>query len=174
MPSVYIGRGAIIGANTVVTSDIGPYEIHGGVPNRRIGTRLDFVPPRNIHGLSDKMIPYFYRGFYLKQKELQESRSYGVIAASRAVSIVLSGPASAAIIKGRIFNSRPLQLRARFLGHSWEDQIIDSDEFELKIARVGCEPDIKPSVLSEFTVIQIEARVDGDIPAYGISYAEVL
>ena len=32
MPNVRIGRGAIIGANSVVTKDIPPYSIVGGIP----------------------------------------------------------------------------------------------------------------------------------------------
>jgi acetyltransferase-like isoleucine patch superfamily enzyme len=37
---VRIGRGAIIGANAVITRDVGPYEIWAGVPARKIGERF--------------------------------------------------------------------------------------------------------------------------------------
>lgn len=39
MPGVTIGRGVVIGANAVVTHDVPAYEIHAGVPARRIGER---------------------------------------------------------------------------------------------------------------------------------------
>lgn len=39
MPGVTIGDGAVIGANAVVTKDVPPFEIHGGIPARKIGER---------------------------------------------------------------------------------------------------------------------------------------
>lgn len=38
-PDVRIGKGAIVGAGAVVTSDVAPYVIVGGVPARQIGSR---------------------------------------------------------------------------------------------------------------------------------------
>ena len=37
---VRIGRGAIVGAGSVVTKDVPPYEIHAGVPAKKIGERF--------------------------------------------------------------------------------------------------------------------------------------
>ena len=37
---VVIGRGAIIAAHAVVSKDVQPYEIVGGVPAKKIGSRL--------------------------------------------------------------------------------------------------------------------------------------
>lgn len=39
MPGVTIQKGAVIGANSVVTKDVGPYEIWAGVPAKKIGDR---------------------------------------------------------------------------------------------------------------------------------------
>ena len=36
---VTIGQGAVIAAGAVVTSDVGPYEIFGGIPAKKIGER---------------------------------------------------------------------------------------------------------------------------------------
>lgn len=40
MPGVKVADGAIIGAGSVVTKDVGPYEIHAGTPARKIRDRL--------------------------------------------------------------------------------------------------------------------------------------
>lgn len=40
MAGVTIGRGSIIGAGAVVTADVPPYEIHAGIPAKRIGVRF--------------------------------------------------------------------------------------------------------------------------------------
>ena len=39
MPGVTIGKGAVVGANAVVTRDVAPYSIVAGVPARPIGSR---------------------------------------------------------------------------------------------------------------------------------------
>lgn len=41
LPGVKIGHGAIIGSNSVVTRDVAPYEIIGGVPGAKIGSRFN-------------------------------------------------------------------------------------------------------------------------------------
>jgi len=63
MPGVEIGRGCVIGANTVVTGDIAPYSIAVGAPARVIGQRLDFKPPGRLDASLDEHLPYFYEGF---------------------------------------------------------------------------------------------------------------
>ncbi len=40
MAGVTIGRGAIVAAGAVVTHDVPPYEVHGGVPARKIRDRF--------------------------------------------------------------------------------------------------------------------------------------
>jgi acetyltransferase-like isoleucine patch superfamily enzyme len=50
---VRIGRGAIVAAGAVVTKNIPAYEIHGGVPAKRIADRFANERDRAIH---DRML----------------------------------------------------------------------------------------------------------------------
>lgn len=49
LAGVTIGRGAIVAAGAVVTKDVGPYEIHGGVPARKLASRFDDEAARLQH-----------------------------------------------------------------------------------------------------------------------------
>ena len=49
MAGVRIGRGAIIGAGSVVTKSVPAYEIHAGVPARKIGERFPLEADRLRH-----------------------------------------------------------------------------------------------------------------------------
>ena len=56
MAGVRIGRGAIVAAGAVVTIDVPPYEIHGGVPARKISERFADSSAREVH---DRMLGDF-------------------------------------------------------------------------------------------------------------------
>lgn len=61
-PGVTIGKGSVIGANAVVTRDVPPYSVMGGIPARRIGSRLDWVPPRVVDPGIPETEPYILSG----------------------------------------------------------------------------------------------------------------
>jgi|JRYH01.1.fsa_nt_gb acetyltransferase-like isoleucine patch superfamily enzyme len=49
MAGVTIGRGSIVAAGAVVTKDIPPFEIHGGVPAKKIRDRFATAAEREAH-----------------------------------------------------------------------------------------------------------------------------
>lgn len=51
-PGVHIGKGAVVASGAVVTHDVPPYEVWGGVPAKKIGERtknLDYSAYCHIH-----------------------------------------------------------------------------------------------------------------------------
>lgn len=63
MRGVTIGRGCVVGANSVITRDLPPYSVAAGVPARVIDQRLNYVPPPAIDATDDACLPYFVEGF---------------------------------------------------------------------------------------------------------------
>jgi acetyltransferase-like isoleucine patch superfamily enzyme len=68
MAGVTIGKGAIIGSNSVVTKDVLPYVIVGGGPAKIIKKRYDFSPPKSLDASIIKNYPYFYSGFNIEKE----------------------------------------------------------------------------------------------------------
>lgn len=58
---VTIGDGAVIGAHSVVTKDIGPYEVWAGVPARYLAHRTDDVPPQKLAEAQELIAKYGIR-----------------------------------------------------------------------------------------------------------------
>ncbi len=62
LPGITIGRGSVIGANTVVNSDLPPYSIAVGCPAQVVRQRLAFLPKSRIDANVESDWPYFYDG----------------------------------------------------------------------------------------------------------------
>jgi len=76
LPGVKIGKGSIIGANCVVTKNVEPYNIVAGVPGNVINKRLTFIPPSSLEYNNIKCLPYFYKGFHLREYEKNKFKVY--------------------------------------------------------------------------------------------------
>lgn len=92
---ISIGRGAVIGANSVVLNNVDPYSVQGGIPSKEIKKRFNFEPLSQILATNDDHLPYFYRGFGHKKEELENSRRQRMITATSEAIIVLKNMSGA-------------------------------------------------------------------------------
>ena len=90
MPGVTIGKGSVVGANSVVTADIEPYTVVAGAPAKLLRRRLDFIPPREIDFSNPIDRPYFYGGFQVSQQSLGTGAAAGGMAATGEFVIALN------------------------------------------------------------------------------------
>ncbi len=81
MSGVTIGKGAVVGANSVVTKDVAPYTVVAGAPAKPIKKRLDFIPPQSISYDDPDSWPYFYAGFEVSKAGREKYLEYGGLAA---------------------------------------------------------------------------------------------
>jgi acetyltransferase-like isoleucine patch superfamily enzyme len=61
-PGVTIGKGSVVGANSVVTRDVPPYSVVAGVPARAIAVRLDWAPPSDLNFADARALVYSLDG----------------------------------------------------------------------------------------------------------------
>jgi acetyltransferase-like isoleucine patch superfamily enzyme len=97
MAGIVVGKGAVIGANSVVNADVHPYAVVAGAPARELRRRLEYSPPTRIH-FSDQMSwPYFYSGFQMSQSDIARYSEFGGIAALGEFSISLDFSSASAL-----------------------------------------------------------------------------
>lgn len=106
---VTIGRGCVVGANTVVPLALPPYSVTGGNPARVLRVRLAFVPKSRIEAGCEEDLPYFYDGFNsvsaTKQEDIVADCEF-VLALNRpnaqSVRLCLSGERSEIAFGGQV------------------------------------------------------------------------
>ena len=87
MRGVRIGKGAIVGSNSVVTKSVDPYTVVVGNPAKELKKRIIFSPKKELIFSNFKDIPYFYSGFLLDQQNLEKSSLLGGVYASSKFTI---------------------------------------------------------------------------------------
>lgn len=86
-PGVTVGRGCVLGANAVVTTDLAPYSVAVGNPARVMRQRLVFAPKTRIDAADEEDAPYFYDGFDVGRMPAQDG-----LAADAEFTVALDRP----------------------------------------------------------------------------------
>ena len=123
MSGITIGRGSVIGANSVVTKNVEPFSVMGGVPAKLIKKRLNFAPKSILKFDNDYDLPNFYKGFFGDLKNLEQDRKQGGIAASGSFMVFMEN------------EGLKIQLTIKGLGRkgislAYNHQVIKTDENE--------------------------------------------
>ncbi|MEP6803968.1 MAG: acyltransferase [Flavobacterium sp.] len=170
MPGVYIGKGAIIGSNTVVTKDVFPYTINAGIPNREIGKRLEFNNSHDeINCNNAEHWPFFYRGCNYNQFDDLNTLKDGIeIIDSTAVFLVSKGLTNQIRIKG--FTDYKIKLKIFVNKYHFRELQVNAGSFDINLSLVFQElyyPNVfnrlSDDIISKFDIIVVETYThDGE------------
>lgn len=89
MSGVKIGRGAVIGSNSVVTKDVLPFSVVAGLPAKEIKKRLDFIPKSVLSSNNSDDLPNFYKGVFVDVKNIIADKKLGGLSASKQFVLYL-------------------------------------------------------------------------------------
>lgn len=115
MSGITIGKGSVIGANSVVTRNVEPYSVMAGSPSILFKKRLNFELRESISFSNDSDLPYFYSGFYTDYLSLEKSRKTGGIKVMKTFSVRLKSEGKETIIlQVKKKNSQPIQIKYNY------------------------------------------------------------
>jgi acetyltransferase-like isoleucine patch superfamily enzyme len=170
LPGVYIGKGAIIGSNSVVTKDVFPYTVNAGVPCREISKRFDFAYSyQEIDSKNPNHWPFFYSGCDYKQFNELRSLEKGVqLIEDTSVFLLSKMPGNRIGLSGccenrtkfRIFLGTELFINVQMESGPFDlklDLLNEQHEYPLKLDRIS---DI---IKDKFNIILIEVEVSRNI-----------
>jgi acetyltransferase-like isoleucine patch superfamily enzyme len=135
---VYIGEGAVIGANSVVTKDVFPYTINAGVPSKPINKRLEFLNSfQEINVLNQDQLPFFYRGCNYQQFNDMNSIFKGLeIIEEESVFLLAKSNANLIRIKG--YTDLTMDVQIYYSEMKYAEVKIDPGVFDLTIRLNYC------------------------------------
>jgi len=98
MSGIKIGRGCVIGANSVVTKDVEPFSVVAGIPAKLLKKRLELVPKKIIVFNNKIDLPNFYKGFLVDTESLNNFSSENGIACLSCFIVYMSDEGTEMIV----------------------------------------------------------------------------
>lgn len=141
----YIGRGAVVGANSVVLRDVNPYEVIIG-NHKVLKKRIEFKPLSRANIKSQR--PYFYRGFNSEGVIQSKKNLFIAPQPSKEFSLSLNGE-GLECIKNIYSNFGLLHIHSAGPNSRWSISENSKDGFDLKKYKISI-----PKVLSNFLTLQ--------------------
>ncbi len=165
-PGVKIGRGAVIGANSIVSEQIPPYEIWAGTPARKIGTRLPFFPKDSIEVSTEMDLPYFYKGFHHFGEYGECKKNGALVIKPHALVVLASKKITSIVLKGENRSNQLVAVEFSFNGQQRIASTFIHGEFDftLLIEANLDSPDKSalfaktPCYLKEFSILEFFIR----------------
>jgi acetyltransferase-like isoleucine patch superfamily enzyme len=124
MSGVKIGRGSVIGSNSVVTSDVPPFSVVAGAPAKIIKKRLAFEPKIQLSFENNYDLPNFYSGIYVDSKSLEKTRKMGGVLCSKNFTLYVSNIGNK--IKLNLCNTMEYEI---YVQHNKQRVKLDTKEF---------------------------------------------
>ncbi|MDB5764026.1 MAG: putative transferase [Herminiimonas sp.] len=159
MPGISIGKGCVVGANSVVTKSLPPYSVAVGAPAKVVKQRLEFLPPEHLYCERQEHLPYFYSGFGLMAEERRKGARQGGIFARSRFSVWLDGDKGQVIALKAISVSRS----QRLMLSCGEMRIEIIPEWEI----------YKMSIANSEMPVQFHIESEGSIDTYPLLVKEV-
>lgn len=132
---IRIGKGSIIGANSVVVKDVPPYSIVGGIPAKVIRNRLELRELTSIDAAKDDERIYFWEGFRARNNELVKKDSSTYIPLEENGKIMLSLSANSTL-KLKLHSTTSQFLTINIHDFGFEEKIVlkeGNNNLEIKL-----------------------------------------